>query len=93
MIDIRTVESFSELIKKQRDRALILYLLERYCLVAADLAVESRFDVFSAFGAFRVKFGHTAQAARRMNSGPFGSKNNSLSPKDFMTNGRRDEYH
>ena len=37
--------------------------------VAADLAVESRFEESFAFAAFRVKFGDTASAARRLNSG------------------------
>jgi hypothetical protein len=37
--------------------------------VVADLAVESRFEASFAFAAFPFKFGHTASAARRLNSG------------------------
>jgi hypothetical protein len=39
-------------------------------LAAADLAVESLCEVSFAFEAFQAKFGHIAQAARQLSSGP-----------------------
>ena len=41
-------------------------------LAAADLAIENPCEVSFAFGAFQIKFGHTAPAARRLSSGPLG---------------------
>jgi hypothetical protein len=47
-------------------------------LAAADLAVESLCEVSFAFEAFQAKFGHIAQAARQLSSGPIGAADASI---------------
>ena len=39
-------------------------------LAGADLALENPFEADLAFAALQAKFSHTAQAARRLSSGP-----------------------
>jgi hypothetical protein len=46
-------------------------------VAGADLAVENPFEARIAFAPLRVKFGHTATAARRLSSRPLGVSNES----------------